>query len=143
MTKMKYAQVFALGTILAMAAMLFGGGCATLKKGAGTALTLGGIAKPEYRSTLEQIRKAILADDPSPVDGYDFQVTWRYKGNVVDGKDIIREKMFICTENAADGFRPLPNVGKSTTADKIKDRDPLREEIGKILDAAGITEESQ
>lgn len=140
---MKYAQIFALGTILAMLSLLVGGGCATLKKGAGTALTLGGIAKPEYRATLEQIRKAILADDTSPVDGYDFQITWRYKGNVVDGKDIIREEMFIRTANAADGFRPLPNVAKSTTADKIKDRDPLREEIGKILDAAGITEESQ
>jgi len=136
---MKYAQIFAIGTILAMLSLLVGG-CATLKKGADAAFTIGGVVKPEYKTTLEQIRKAILADDPSPVEGYDFVVSWRYKGNVVDAKDIVREEMFIRTANAADGFRPLPNVGKSTTADKIKDRDPLREEIGKILDAAGITE---
>lgn len=140
---MKYAQIFALGTILAMLSMLFGGGCATLKKGAGTALTLGGIAKPEYRATLEQIRKAILADDPSPVDGYDFQVTWRYKGNVVDGKDIIREEMFIRTMNASDGFKPLPSVVKTESAADLTNRDRLKDEIGAILDAAGITEESQ
>ncbi len=30
---MKFAQIFAIGTILAMAAMLFGGGCATIGNG--------------------------------------------------------------------------------------------------------------
>ena len=136
---MKYAQIFALGTILAMLSLLFGG-CATLKKGADAAFAIGGVVKPEYKTTLEQIRKAILADDPSPVEGYDFVVSWHYKGNVVDAKDIVREEMFIRTMNAADGFKPLPTIVKTESAADITNRDRLKEEIGAILDAAGITE---
>lgn len=46
---MKYAQIFALGTILAMLSMLFGGGCATLKKGADAALAAAN-AETHYRT---------------------------------------------------------------------------------------------
>ena len=35
---MKFAQIFAFGTILAMLSLLVGGGCSTIKKGADAAL---------------------------------------------------------------------------------------------------------
>ena len=56
---MKYAQIFALGTILAMLSMLFGGGCATLGR---TASGFAGLVAPEYKATADNLY-ALLRDD--------------------------------------------------------------------------------
>ncbi len=56
---MKYAQIFALGTILAMLAMLFGGGCAGLGR---TASGFAGLVAPEHKATADNLY-ALLRDD--------------------------------------------------------------------------------
>ena len=65
---MKYAQIFAIGTILAMLSPLVGGGCSTVGDGrlepvtkatAKAALTAASVAAPEYAAVLKRIQAQV------------------------------------------------------------------------------------
>lgn len=56
---MKYAQIFALGTILAMLSLLVGGGCTSLGR---TAAGIAGLVAPEHKATADNLY-ALLRDD--------------------------------------------------------------------------------
>ena len=94
---MKYAQIFALGTILAMLSLLVGGGCSTVGDGrlepvtkatAKAALTAGSIAAPEYAAVLKRIQTKIenygeTAKQDDKLAGYSFTRTYFYDGQPV------------------------------------------------------------
>ena len=94
---MKYAQIFALGTILAMLSPLVGGGCSTVGDGrlepvtkatAKAALTAGSIAAPEYAAVLKRIQTKIenygeTAKQDDKLAGYSFTRTYFYDGQPV------------------------------------------------------------
>ena len=94
---MKYAQIFAIGTILAMLSLLVGGGCSTVGDGrlepvtkatAKAALTAGSIAAPEYAAVLKRIQTKIenygeTAKQDDKLAGYSFTRTYFYDGQPV------------------------------------------------------------
>ena len=91
---MKYAQIFALGTILAMLSLLVGGGCSTVGDGrlepvtkatAKAALAAGSIAAPEYAAILKRIQAQIenygeKATQADKLEGFAFTRTFFYDG---------------------------------------------------------------
>ncbi len=94
---MKYAQIFALGTILTVLSLLGGGGCSTVGDGrlepvtkatAKAALTAGAVAAPEYAAVLKRIQAQIEnygqdAAKSDPFDGFAFTRTYFYDGQPV------------------------------------------------------------
>ena len=94
---MKYAQIFALGTILAMLSLLVGGGCSTVGDGrlepvtkatAKAALTAASVAAPEYAAILRRIQSQIenygeTAKQDDKLAGYSFTRTYFYDGSPV------------------------------------------------------------
>ena len=94
---MKYAKIFALGTILATLSLLGGGGCSTVGDGrlepvtkatAKAALTAGSIAAPEYAAVLKRIQTKIenygeMAKQDDKLAGYSFTRTYFYDGQPV------------------------------------------------------------
>ena len=80
---MKYAQIFAIGTILAMASLLFCGGCSTVGNGqldidAGAAIEAAAAgASGDYAKAFAKIQKLI---DKRKAIGQDISVTMRALG---------------------------------------------------------------
>ena len=100
---MKYAQIFALGTILAMAAMLLGGGCSTIGNGqldidAGAAIEAAAAgASGDYATAFAKIQKLL---DKRKAIGQDISVTMKALGYTeqltlyFDGRAIDDHKRF-------------------------------------------------
>ena len=114
-------------------------GCETVRKGASAGLGLGALAAPEYAGVLKQIQRVIEKEQPSPVDGFDFDIVYRYRGTIVDAKDITWEERFIRIGSADKGLPPIRSSAPRAVDDTPEDA-RLRAEISAILDAAGIGE---
>lgn len=107
-------------------------GCtATLGKiGTGTARTI----KPEYARAIEQIEKLIAGDAADPIEGYEPQVIWKYRGQVIDPADLERALMWVRTEKPKGfGFEIVGKDGSLSPADQR-----LRDQINDILRDSGI-----
>lgn len=117
-------------------------GCATLRKVADTALTVGGATKPEYAGVIEQIRKVLDTSEASPVDGFTFRVVWKVNGEVTPADQITYEEIFSRLGSADKGVPSTTvtttNKASDGTAVNAKNTDELRKKIEAILDAAGI-----
>ena len=80
---MKYAQIFALGTLISMAAMLFGGGCSTIGNGqldidAGAAIEAAAAgASGDYAKAFAKMQKLL---DKRKAIGQDISVTMKALG---------------------------------------------------------------
>ena len=140
----KLWAILALTTVLIVAAIDLTG-CSTVKKGVATgkklvgpALDVAAMTNPQYASVINQIKAALATDERSPIEGFDFTITYRYEGRIVEAKDITWEESWTRIGSADKGMPPA-SVAKPIT-DTPED-EQLKEKIGSILDAAGITEE--
>ncbi len=134
---MKYAQIFAIGTILAMLSLLVGGGCSTVGDGrlepvtkatAKAALTAGSIAAPEYAAVLKRIQAQIegYGEKSAQTDqlaGYAFTRTYFYDGSPVpDPSRITWVDKWEKTESAGDKTPPKESKNAaSVDADEADD----------------------
>ena len=133
---MKYAQIFAIGTILAMLSPLVGGGCSTVGDGrlepvtkatAKAALTAGSIAAPEYAAVLKRIQAQIegYGEKSAQTDqlaGYAFTRTYFYDGSPVpDPSRITWVDKWEKTESAGD--KTPPKESKNTASVDADDAD--------------------
>lgn len=131
---MKYAQIFALGTILAMLSLLVGGGCSTVGDGrlepvtkatAKAALTAASVAAPEYAAVLKRIQAQIEnygqdAAKSDPFDGFAFTRTYFYDGQPVpDPSRITWVDKWERTESAGKATPPT----KTNAAVAVDDAD--------------------
>ena len=121
-------------------ALILATGCTqTLRKGASAGLGVGALAAPEYAGVLRQIQRVIEKEQSSPVDGFDFDIVYRYRGTIVDAKDITWEERFIRIGSADKGLPPIRSSAPRAVDDTPEDA-KLRAEISAILNAAGIGE---
>ena len=146
---MKYAQIFAIGTILAMLSLLFGGGCSTI----GTArdnLDAGSVieaaaagATGDYAKALAAISKAVKKRqaDGDPLAGFTFTRTYFYNGAPVSDPSRITWKDEWARTGTAGG-QSVPTVVETGTASASSPPDEdLVNEIAEALIRAGLAEE--
>lgn len=145
---MKYAQIFAIGTILAMLSLLVGGGCSTVgdgrlepvtKAAAKAALTAGSIAAPEYAAILKRIQSQIenYGDSSAKTDqlaGFAFTRVYFYDGTPVpDPSRITWVDKWERTESAGD--KTPPKESKNTASvDADEADDALAAAIAALLE---------
>jgi len=143
---MKYAQIFAIGTILAMASLLFCGGCSTVGNGradidpvaALTAAAAG--ASGDYAKALSEISKAVARrqSKSDPLSGYTFQRTYFFDGAPVADPSRITWKDEWSKVGTA-GNQDVPAAGSGNAAEAPLD-DALVDEIVNALIRAGLAE---
>jgi len=148
---MKYAQIFALGTILAMLSLLVGGGCTSLGKvgdgklepvtkgAAKAALTAASAAAPEYAAILKRIQSQIenYGDSSAKTDqlaGFAFTRVYFYDGTPVpDPSRITWVDKWEKTESA--GEKTPPKESKNTASvDADEADDALAAAIAALLE---------
>ena len=146
---MKYAQIFALGTILAMLSLLFGGGCSTIGNGqldidAGAAIEAAAAgASGDYAKALAAISKAVKKRqaDGDPLVGFSFTRTYFYDGTPVPDPSRITWKDEWSRTGTAGG-QSVPAVVETGTASASSSPDEdLVNEIAEALIRAGLAEE--
>lgn len=146
---MKYAQIFALGTILAMLSMLFGGGCATIGNGrldidAGAVIDAAAAgASGDYAKALAAISKAVKKrqTDGDPLAGFTFTRTYFYNGAPVPDPSRITWKDEWARTGTAGG-QSVPTFVETGTASASSPPDEdLVNEIAEALIRAGLAEE--
>jgi len=134
---MKYAQIFAIGTILAMLSLLVGGGCSTVGDGrlepvtkatAKAALTAGSIAAPEYAAVLKRIQAQVESYGETKAEadrlaGFAFTRTYFLDGNPIpDPARLTWVDKWEKTESAGDKTPPKePKNTASVDADEADD----------------------
>lgn len=94
--------------VAVMAALLMGvSGCATVGDFLSSD-TASSLSSGDYAKALAEIQKIIgKKKETSPVEGYEFQRVYKYKGSVCEAKDISWDNIWSQTGNAAkDGPRP-------------------------------------
>ena len=111
-------------------------GCAT----AGDFLssdTASNLSSGDYAKALAEIQKIIgKKKDPSPLEGYEFQRVYKYKGSVCEAKDISWDNIWLQTGNAAkDGPPPAVIVTTNGTIDAVESE---INEIADLLEDLGL-----
>ena len=145
---MKYAQIFALGTILAMLSLLVGGGCSTVGDGrlepvtkatAKAALTAGSIAAPEYAAVLKRIQAQVESYGETKAEadrlaGFAFTRTYFLDGNPIpDPARLTWVDKWEKTESAGD--KTPPKESKNTASvDADEADDALAAAIAALLE---------
>ena len=145
---MKYAQIFAIGTILAMLSLLVGGGCSTVgdgrlepvtKAAAKAALTAGSIAAPEYAAVLKRIQAQVESYGETKAEadrlaGFAFTRVYFYDGTPVpDPSRITWVDKWEKTESA--GEKTPPKESKNTASvDADEADDALAAAIAALLE---------
>lgn len=146
---MKYAQIFAIGTILAMLSLLFGGGCSTTGNGrldidAGAAIEAAAAgATGDYAKALAAISKAVKKRQAAgdPLAGFTFTRTYFYNGAPVSDPSRITWKDEWARTGTAGG-QSVPAVVETGTASASSPPDEdLVNEIAEALIRAGLAEE--
>lgn len=146
---MKYAQIFAIGTILAMLSLLFGGGCSTIGNGrldidAGAVIGAAAAgATGDYAKALAAISKAVKKRqaDGDPLAGFTFTRTYFYNGAPVSDPSRITWKDEWARTGTAGG-QSVPAVVETGTASASSPPDEaLVNEIAEALIRAGLAEE--
>jgi len=134
---MKYAQIFAIGTILAMLSLLVGGGCSTVGDGrlepvtkatAKAALTAASVAAPEYAAVLKRIQAQVESYGETKAEadrlaGFAFTRTYFLDGNPIpDPARLTWVDKWEKTESAGDKTPPKePKNTASVDADEADD----------------------
>ena len=122
--------------MLAMAVLAGTSGCATVGDllSSDTASTL---SSGDYAKALAEIQKIIgKKKDPSPLDGYEFQRVYKYKGSVCEAKDISWDNIWLQTGNAAkDGPPPAVIVTTNGSVDAVESE---INEIADLLEDLGL-----
>jgi len=145
---MKYAQIFAIGTILAMLSLLVGGGCSTVGDGrlepvtkatAKAALTAGSIAAPEYAAVLKRIQAQVESYGETKAEadrlaGFAFTRTYFLDGNPIpDPARLTWVDKWEKTESAGD--KTPPKESKNTASvDADEADDALAAAIAALLE---------
>jgi hypothetical protein len=148
---MKYAQIFALGTILAMLSLLVGGGCTSLGKvgdgklepvtkgAAKAALTAASAAAPEYAAVLKRIQAQVerYGETKAEADrlaGFAFTRTYFLDGNPIpDPARLTWVDKWEKTESA--GEKTPPKESKNTASvDADEADDALAAAIAALLE---------
>jgi len=88
---------------------------------------------------IEQIKVAISGGGANPVDGFEFEIIYRYRGQIVDAADISWEEVYTRRGSAVDGLPPVQGAAQDSETSAEDAR--LRAEIRQILQAAGVTGE--
>ena len=123
--------------VAAMIPLLVGvSGCATV----GDLLSsdaVSNLGASDYSKALAEIQKIIgKKKDTSPVDGYEFQRVYKYKGSVCEAKDISWENIWSQSGNAAkDGPPPTVIVTTNGTIDAVESE---INEIADLLEDLGL-----
>ena len=125
--------------ILAALAMvlLFGmSGCATVG-GLLSSDTASNLSSGDYAKALAEIQKIIgKKKEPSPIEGYEFQRVYKYKGSVCEAKDISWENIWSQQGNAAkDGPPPTVIVTTNGSIDAVESE---INEIADLLEDLGL-----
>lgn len=91
----------------------------------------------DYSKALAEIQKIIGKKKvPSPIEGYEFQRVYKYKGSVCEAKDISWENIWSQQGNAAkDGPPPTVIVTTNGTIDAVESE---INEISDILEDLGL-----
>jgi hypothetical protein len=110
-------------------------GCAGLQQVGDTLLTAGGAVRPDYAGTIEQIRRAIASPEASPVEGYEFSITYYYQGRIVPATDITWAEAFTRIGSADKAVPPVSKKPMPTASDADI---AYRQRIENILKAAGL-----
>jgi len=148
---MKYAQIFAIGTILAMLSLLVGGGCTSLGKvgdgklepvtkgAAKAALTAASAAAPEYAAVLKRIQAQVerYGETKAEADrlaGFAFTRTYFLDGNPIpDPARLTWVDKWEKTESA--GEKTPPKESKNTASvDADEADDALAAAIAALLE---------
>ena len=145
---MKYAQIFALGTILAMLSLLVGGGCSTVGDGrlepvtkatAKAALTAGSIAAPEYAAVLKRIQAQVESYGETKAEadrlaGFAFTRTYFLDGNPIpDPARLTWVDKWEKTESAGDKTPPKESK-KTASVNADEADDALAAAIAALLE---------
>ena len=122
--------------MLAMAVLAGTSGCATV----GDLLssdTASSLSSGDYAKALAEIQKIIgKKKDPSPLEGYEFQRVYKYKGSVCEAKDISWDNIWSQTGNAAkDGPPPAVIVTTNGSIDAVESE---INEIADLLEDLGL-----
>jgi len=145
---MKYAQIFAIGTILAMLSLLVGGGCSTVGDGrlepvtkatAKAALTAASVAAPEYAAVLKRIQAQVESYGETKAEadrlaGFAFTRTYFLDGNPIpDPARLTWVDKWEKTESAGD--KTPPKESKNTASvDADEADDALAAAIAALLE---------
>ena len=147
---MKYAQIFAIGTILAMLSLLVGGGCSTTGNGrldidAGAAIEAAAAgASGDYAKALAEIGKAVEKREAKgdPLAGYAFTRTYFYDGTPVsDPSRITWVDKWERTASAGTATPPAVSTGTASGEPATAEDDALAGEIADILTDLGLARE--
>ena len=147
---MKYAQIFAIGTILAMLSLLVGGGCSTTGNGrldidAGAAIKAAAAgASGDYAKALAEIGKAVEKREAKgdPLAGYAFTRTYFYDGTPVpDPSRITWVDKWEKTSSAGTASPPAVTTGSASSEPASAEDDALAGEIADILTDLGLARE--
>jgi len=147
---MKYAQIFALGTILATFSLLVGGGCSTIGNGqldidAGAAIKAAAAgASGDYAKALAEIGKAVEKREAKgdPLAGYAFTRTYFYDGTPVpDPSRITWVDKWERTASAGTATPPAVSTGTASGEPATAEDDALAGEIADILTDLGLARE--
>ena len=145
---MKYAQIFAIGTILAMLSLLVGGGCSTVGDGrlepvtkatAKAALTAGSIAAPEYAAVLKRIQAQVESYGETKAEadrlaGFAFTRTYFLDGNPIpDPARLTWVDKWEKTESAGDKTPPKESK-KTASVNADEADDALAAAIAALLE---------
>ena len=145
---MKYAQIFAIGTILAMLSLLVGGGCSTVGDGrlepvtkatAKAALAAASVAAPEYAAVLKRIQAQVESYGETKAEadrlaGFAFTRTYFYDGTPVpDPSRITWVDKWEKTESAGEKTPPKESK-KTASVDADEADDALAAAIAALLE---------
>ena len=117
--------------------LLFGmSGCATVG-GLLSSDTASNFSSGDYAKALAEIQKIIgKKKEPSPIEGYEFQRVYKYKGSVCEAKDISWDNIWLQTGNAAkDGPPPTVIVTTNGSIDAVESE---INEIADLLEDLGL-----
>lgn len=124
--------------LMAMAVVLLLGmsGCATVGDLLSSDMT-DSLGSGDYAKALAEIQKIIgKKKEPSPIEGYEFQRVYKYKGSVCEAKDISWENIWSQQGNAAkDGPPPTVIVTTNGTIDAVESE---INEIADLLEDLGL-----
>lgn len=152
---MKYAQIFAIGTILAMLSLLVGGGCSTTGNGrldidAGAAIKAAAAgASGDYAKAMQEIAKAVQKKKEASIQldaamksaGFSFARAMYFDGALIEDESRFSKREW--WERVTVGEKAVAANGSTNAAEGAAnaDDDALAGEIADILTDLGLARE--